>query len=64
MKKLFLIIVSLALPPASALAADLQLPFKSPAETFSWTGFYVGGNAGARTEVSGSLKRSPRRRRF
>jgi opacity protein-like surface antigen len=46
MKKLFLIIVSLALPPASALAADLQLPFKSPAETFSWTGFYVGGNAG------------------
>jgi opacity protein-like surface antigen len=48
MKKLFLIIVSLALPPASALAADLQLPFKSPAETFSWTGFYVGGNAGGR----------------
>ena len=46
MKKLFLIIVSLPLPPASALAADLQLPFKSPAETFSWTGFYVGGNAG------------------
>ena len=46
MKKLFLIIVSLALPPASALAADLQLPFKSPAETFSWTEFYVGGNAG------------------
>jgi hypothetical protein len=64
MKKLFLIIVSLALPPASALAADLQLPFKSPAETFSWTGFMSAATPGARGEVSGSLKRSPRRRRF
>jgi opacity protein-like surface antigen len=46
MKKLSVIVALLALPSASALAADLQLPFKSPAGAFSWTGFYVGGNAG------------------
>jgi outer membrane immunogenic protein len=65
MKKLFLIIVSLALPPASALAADLQLPFRSPAETFSWTGFYVGGNAGGAwgsERVSQTLTAPPARR--
>lgn len=46
MKKLSVIVALLALPSASALAADLQLPFKSPTGAFSWTGFYVGGNAG------------------
>jgi outer membrane immunogenic protein len=46
MKRLSLIVALLVLPPASVSAADLELPFKSPAGAFSWTGFYVGGNAG------------------
>jgi outer membrane immunogenic protein len=47
MKKLSLFVaLLLVMPPASALAADLQLPFKSPAGAFNWTGFYIGGNAG------------------
>jgi outer membrane immunogenic protein len=48
MKRLSLFIVLLlGLPTASALAADLPIPIKLPASSaFSWTGFYVGANAG------------------
>jgi outer membrane immunogenic protein len=48
MRRLSLFIaLLLALPTASAMAADLPIPVKLPASpAFSWTGFYVGGNGG------------------
>jgi outer membrane immunogenic protein len=51
MKKLFVAgIVAAAFCGASALAADMAVKAPPPAPvaaTFSWTGFYLGGNAGA-----------------
>jgi outer membrane immunogenic protein len=53
MRKLLLVATALAaLVGTSALAADMAAPvYKAPtpppAPMFSWTGFYVGGNAGA-----------------
>jgi outer membrane immunogenic protein len=47
MKRLFALIGLLAMLPASVMAADLPLPVKFPPQpALSWTGFYVGGNAG------------------
>jgi len=47
MKRVFAAIALAAWPLAGAAAADLSLPFKSPAgPAFNWSGFYVGGNAG------------------
>jgi outer membrane immunogenic protein len=47
MKRLLAAIALAAMPVVGASAADLSLPLKSPAApAFSWSGFYVGGNAG------------------
>jgi outer membrane immunogenic protein len=53
MKRVFLVLVSLAALTASAAAADLSRPapqpyYKAPvmAPAYSWTGFYVGVNGG------------------
>jgi outer membrane immunogenic protein len=59
MRKLFFLASLVAMLPGYALAADLSLPVKSfAAPALNWTGFYVGGNAGAawgRDAISNTL---------
>jgi outer membrane immunogenic protein len=66
-------ISALALAPALSPAAAADLPVKArpvaPVEVFSWTGFYVGGNAGyswgrAETDVAGTFSTITRTRQF
>ncbi|MFG1418377.1 outer membrane beta-barrel protein [Xanthobacter sp. V0B-10] len=49
MKSVILAAVAIAAVSAPAVAADLGSPYpvkSAPAPAFSWTGFYIGGNAG------------------
>jgi outer membrane immunogenic protein len=50
MKRLATVIAVIALIGTPAFAADLAVPMPvkapPPPPPFSWTGFYVGGNAG------------------
>jgi outer membrane immunogenic protein len=50
MKKLLTAIAALGLIGTPAFAADMAVkappPVVAPAPVFSWTGFYIGGNAG------------------
>ncbi|MBX9741578.1 MAG: porin family protein [Beijerinckiaceae bacterium] len=60
MKKLLLISTALAAMTASAVAADLPrrgapAPYLAAAPLFTWTGFYVGLNAGAAFGNSSSM---------
>src|SRR5436190_2742443 len=64
--------LALSAPIAPALAADLPVkarPVPVPVAAYSWTGFYIGANAGyswgsGRTDLEGSITTTTRTRVF